>query len=192
MPKILLASSSIYRKELFSRLQLPFTTYSPEIDETPLKNENFCELVQRLAIEKAKAAYALHPEFLCIGSDEVAALNDSLLTKPGNHQRATLQLKQMSGQKVFFHTGVCVYAPFLHFQECRVVTTAVQFRPLSDRMIENYLNKVKPYASAGSFQSETLGSALIERFEGDDPTAMIGLPLIQLCEMLSQVGVEII
>lgn len=192
MPKILLASSSVYRKALFSRLQIPFTTYAPEIDETPLAGEHFPALVQRLAIEKAKAAYKHHPDSICIGSDEVAALKNTLLNKPGSHSRAREQLKGMSGQKVYFHTSVCVFAPFLDFQDCDVVTTSVTFRHLSDSMIENYLLKEKPYESAGSFKSEALGSALIERFEGEDPTAMIGLPLIRLCDMLMKVGVQIV
>lgn len=193
MKPLLLASSSIYRKALLSRLQLPFTTYSPDIDETPLPNESCEILVQRLSIEKAQVAANLHPNTVCIGSDEVAVLNGKILGKPSNHENAIIQLSSMSGQKVYFYTGLCVAITGTEsYQECQLAITAVKFRPLTDSMIENYLQKEKPYGSAGSFKSETLGSALIEKFEGDDPTAMIGLPLILLCDMLNRAGVEVI
>ena len=191
MKPLLLASSSIYRRELLSRLQIPFTTYAPDIDESPLPGESWPELVLRLSKEKAQVAAALHPKSICIGSDEVAALNSTLLGKPGDYANAKRQLQQMSGQKVFFYTGVCIVGPN-QYEECQLATTAVLFRKLTDNMIENYLAKEKPYGSAGSFKSESLGSALIERFEGEDPTAIIGLPLILLCGMLARVGIEVI
>lgn len=190
MHNIILASSSIYRRELLSRLQIPFNTFSPEIDETPQPNESIEALVLRLSKEKAKIAANKYPKAICIGSDEVAALEGTILGKPGDHVSARNQLTKMSGRKVDFFTGVCVYAPFLSFEDCQLVRTAVKFRPLSPQTIEQYLLKEKPYFSAGSFKSESLGSALIEHFEGNDPTAIIGLPLILLCDMLRNAGVD--
>ncbi len=192
MPKLLLASSSIYRQELLARLKVPFDSFSPDIDETPKVGESIQALVLRLSKEKAKAASQRFPDAVCIGSDEVAALDNQILGKPLTHEAAIQQLMSMSGKRVEFHTGVCVYAPALSFEDCRLVTTAVTFRQLTPSMIENYLIKEQPYQSAGSFKSETLGSALIEKFHGDDPTAMIGLPLITLCQLLEKVGVAVI
>lgn len=188
MHKLLLASSSVYRQELLGRLKIPFDSFSPNIDETPKPGESIQALVLRLSKEKAIAASNRFPEAICIGSDEVAALDNEVLGKPLTHEKAVKQLMSMSGKKVAFHTGVCVLAPLQAFEDCRLVTTAVTFRKLTPSMIENYLNKEQPYQSAGSFKSETLGSALIEKFHGDDPTAMIGLPLITLCDMLEKVG----
>ena len=192
MREILLASSSPYRKELFSRLKVPFSTYAPDIDETPLPSETFQAMALRLAIQKSKAAAQIYPDHICIGSDEVATVGNHLLGKPGDHATAVSQLQLMSNQKVFFYTGVCVFAPALGHEDSLLATTAVKFKTLSKTMIENYLTKEEPYGSAGSFKSETLGSALIEYFEGSDPTALIGLPLIALCDMLGKVGVEVI
>ena len=192
MRKLLLASSSPYRKELLSRLQLPFSTFSPEIDETRRDNESWSDLVLRLSKEKAMVAAKHHPNTVCIGSDEIAALDDTLLGKPGTKDNAIDQLRQMSNQKVSFYTGVCVFAPHLGKDESAIVVTAVKFRTLTDSMIENYLTKEEPFGSAGSFKSESLGSALIEYFEGSDPTALIGLPLIKLCDLLHKVGIEVI
>lgn len=192
MHKLLLASSSIYRQELLGRLKIPFDSFAPDVDETPKTGESIQALVLRLSKEKAKAASNRFPEAVCIGSDEVAALGNVILGKPLTHENAVMQLMSMSGKKIEFHTGVCVYAPTLSFEDCRLVTTAVTFRKLTPSMIENYLNKEQPYQSAGSFKSETLGSALIEKFHGDDPTAMIGLPLITLCDMLEKVGIAVV
>jgi septum formation protein len=192
MHPLILASSSIYRQELLSRLKIPFTTFSSDIDETPRQGESITDMVLRLSKEKAYVACEKNPGAVCIGSDEVAAIGETILGKPGNHENAIKQLRQMSGQKIIFYTGICVAAPFLNHEECRMSTTTVTFRHLTLTMIENYLNKEKPYQSAGSFKSETLGSALISRFESDDPTAIIGLPLIILCEMLVKAGIEII
>jgi len=189
---LLLASSSLYRRELLLRLQLPFITHSPNIDETPHPNETWEDLVTRLSIEKAKAGGRVYPDAVCIGSDEVAVVNNTLLGKPEDHTHAQAQLSQMSGQKVYFYTGICVWVPTQSYESSRVIITAVQFRTLTDSMIENYLHKEKPYQSAGSFKFESLGCALIHSFEGEDPTALIGLPLIALCDMLAQVGIEII
>lgn len=192
MQTLLLASSSIYRQELLARLKLPFQSFSPDIDETPKNGESIHALVLRLSKEKAKAGAERFPSAICIGSDEVAALGNSVLGKSGTHEKAIQQLSAMSGQKVDFHTGVCVYAPSLSFEDCRLVTTTITFRKLTSSMIENYLAKEQPYNSAASFKSETLGSALIEKFQSDDPTAIIGLPLITLCDMLQKVGIAVI
>jgi len=192
MKKLLLASSSVYRQELLARLKVPFDSFAPDIDETPKMGESIQALVLRLSKEKAFAASHRFPDAICIGSDEVAALGNTILGKPLTHEVATKQLTDMSGKKIEFHTGICVYAPALSFEDCRLVTTAVTFRQLTPNMIENYLIKEQPYHSAGSFKSETLGSALIEKFHGDDPTAMIGLPLITLCDMLQKIGFGVI
>ncbi len=190
MTSLILASSSIYRKELLSRLKVPFDTYSPDIDESRLENESIKDMVKRLSIAKAKAANIKHPNCICIGSDEVAGLNDVILGKPGTHENAIAQLMQMSGKDVVFYTGVCVKG--LEFESYHLSTTTITFKDLTPVMIENYLQKEKPYQSAGSFKSETLGSALINRFESEDPTAIIGLPLIKLCESLELAGIAII
>lgn len=192
MHPLILASSSIYRHELLSRLKYPFTTFSPEIDETPHVGETISDMVLRLSQEKALAAAEKNPTCVCIGSDEVAALENTILGKPGNYENAVKQLTQMSGQVIIFYTGVCVAAPHLQKIETQLVLTTVKFRTLTLSMIENYLRKEEPYTSAGSFKSETLGSALLERFESDDPTAIIGLPLILLCDMLRRVNIHII
>jgi len=188
--EILLASSSKYRKALFERLKIPFESFSPNIDESRHPNEKISDFVKRLSIEKAAVALARFEKHVCIGSDEVAALGDSLLGKPGNKANAIAQLKQLSGQKICFYTGVCVKAD--HYQGCQLSTTTVWFRNLSDTMIENYIEKEQPFESAASFKSETLGCALVERMEADDPSAIIGLPLISLCRMLEEAGVNII
>lgn len=190
MLPIVLASSSVYRKELFSRLKLPFQTASPDIDESMLPNESFEEHVKRLSFAKAHIVAKRHPEALCIGSDEIAALGNDVLGKPLTHENAVLQLKKMSGQTVVFYTGVAVVKK--DYEDYRLAITKVTFRKLNDSMIENYLLKEQPYFSAGSFKSETLGSALITKFEGNDPTALIGLPLIDLVEMLEKAGVKVI
>jgi len=192
MPKLLLASSSIYRQELLGRLKIPFESFSADIDETPKSGESLESLVLRLSKEKAKAGAITFPDTICIGSDEIATLENRILGKPLTHESAIQQLTLMSGQKVEFLTGVCVYAPKLSFEDCRLVTTTVLFKKLTSSMIENYLQKEQPYHSAGSFKSETLGCALIEKMQSDDPTAIIGLPLIVLCDMLSKVGINII
>jgi septum formation protein len=192
MIDIILASSSPYRRELLSRLKLPFQCHSPEIDETALPDESFEDHVQRLSIAKAQAVSQTYPKSVCIGSDEIATLGTDILGKPLNHPNAILQLTKMSGQTVTFYTGVAVVIGASDYLDYRLVTTQVRFRDLSPKMIENYLNKEQPYHSAGSFKSETLGSALITQFEGTDPTALIGLPLIALTEMLGKAGMDVI
>lgn len=192
MRELVLASSSVYRKELLSRLQLPFMTFSPHVNESRLPDEPVHAMVERLARDKARAAGQVFPHKCCIGADTLACLGETTLGKPMTHEVAVQQLKQLSQQRVDFHTGVSVVAPAQGFEETRVVTTTVTFRQLSDAMIEHYLRKEKPYFSSASFKSETLGSALITRFEGDDPTALIGLPLIALCDLLAAAGMPVI
>lgn len=192
MDNLVLASSSVYRKELLSRLQLPFRTFSPHLDESPLPDEPFIAMAERLAREKASAGAQSFPNNICIGADTIACLGQITIGKPLNHQVAVAQLRQLSGQRVDFHTGVSVVAAHLSYAATRVVTSTVTFRTLTDEMIEHYLQKEKPYFSSASFKSETLGSALITRFEGEDPTALIGLPLIALCDLLQDAGVKVL
>lgn len=192
IPELILASSSPYRRELFERLKLPFQCHSPDVDETALPNESFEEHVKRLSLAKAYKVAELFPDAVCIGSDEIAALGNEILGKPLTHENAVIQLRKMSGQTVTFYTGVCVVIGATTYQDYRLATTKILFRELSDRKIENYLHKEGPYFSAGSFKSETLGSALIKKFEGNDPTALIGLPLIDLTEMLEHAGVDVL
>lgn len=192
MRPLILASSSIYRKALLERLKIPFTCFAPDIDESPRPGENISDLVLRLSKEKSEFCNDKYTDAVCIGSDELAAIDNEALGKPGDKANAIKQLTLMSGNQVKFYTGVCVSAHYLKHHECRLSITTLTFKKLTASMIENYLEKEKPYHSAASFKSETLGSALIEKFECDDPTGIIGLPLIMLCEMLEKVGIEVI
>lgn len=192
MKPLILASSSVYRKALLARLQLPFTTLSPHVDETAQPNETPENLVKRLALTKAQAAATQHPDAIAIGADTLATCEGSILGKPLTHDVAVKQLQQIRGKAVTFHTGLSVVGVDPSFQDVRLIPTTVTFRNLTDHMIENYLQKEKPYFSSASFKSETLGSALISHFSGDDPTAIIGLPLIALCEMLSLAGLAVL
>lgn len=189
---IILGSSSIYRKELLQRLQIPFETSRPDIDETPLPNESPVETAGRLAQAKARAVAKVYPQALIIGSDQVAALGSIPLGKPLNHQNAVKQLQLVQGKEVVFHTALCLYNSAIDRSQMRIIPYHVKFRPLSDRQIENYLQKEQPYHCAGSAKSEGLGIALIERMTGDDPNGLIGLPLIALIDMLAVEGVEVI
>jgi len=191
MHSIILASSSIYRKELLSRLKVPFNTFSPDIDESRLANESIPAMVERLSQAKANAGCLQNPESICIGSDVVAGLDDLILGKPETHENAIEQLAQMSGNEVIFYTGVCVSAPSLSFETYHLSPTKVRFKKLTEDMIEHYLQKEKPYQSAGSFKAETLAIALLESYECEDPTAIIGLPLIFLSQKLIEIGVKI-
>ncbi|ALQ50213.1 Maf family protein [Nitrosomonas ureae] len=191
-PQIILGSSSIYRKELLQRLQICFETSNPQIDETPLINESPRQTAARLAEAKARAVATIYPQALIIGSDQVAALGDIRLGKPLNHANAVEQLRQTQGKEVVFYTAVCVLNSFTDKLHIRVIPYHVQFRRLSDQQIENYLLKEQPYQCAGSAKSEGLGIALIERMTGDDPSGLIGLPLITLIDMLTIEGVKII
>lgn len=188
---LVLASSSIYRSELLKRLNLPFTTDTPDVDETPLPNESAVDTALRLCIAKARAVAPRHPDSLIIGSDQVALLDRVQLGKPRTHVNAARQLRAMSGKSVLFHTALCLFNARTGEAQSKVVTTDVGFRPLNDEQIERYLLKEQPYDCAGSAKSEGLGISLIRHIHGDDPNALIGLPLIELVSMLNSEGIEI-
>ncbi len=191
-PQLILASSSPFRRELLSRLQIPFKSVAPDIDESPEPGETPQQLVQRLAVDKARAIAEQYPQATVIGSDQVALHGDRIVGKPGNHDAAVKQLREASGKAVTLHTGLAVVRKQPALLLCERVPFTVVFRKLSDRQIENYLKKDRPYQCAGAVKSESLGVALFERFEGEDPSALIGLPLIRLVRMLEQAGIEII
>ena len=186
---LILGSTSRYRRELLQRLQLPFTTEAPDVDETPAAGETPYALALRLAQAKARAVSRLHPGALVIGSDQVPELDGQPLSKPGTHERATEQLRQMSGRQMNFHTGVCVACEETGFLEADVVTVNVRFRQLGDAEIERYLRAEQPYDCAGSAKSEGLGIALLDALTSDDPSALVGLPLIRTSQMLRAAGV---
>jgi len=187
---IILASSSPYRKELLDRLGLGYTSVSPEIDETALPGETPAALVERLAEQKARAVGARQAG-LIIGSDQVATINDDILGKPGNHENAVAQLQRLAGQRVIFQTGLCLLDSTNHEAQVDVIPFTVQFRALTNEQIERYLRAEQPYNCAGSFKSEGLGITLFEKMIGDDPTALIGLPLIRLTAMLDKAGINL-
>lgn len=189
---LILASSSIYRRELLQRLQIPFNTVSPHIDEAITDGEKPQETALRLSQEKAIKVGTEYPHALIIGCDQVATLNGEQLGKPLNHNNATNQLRAMRGQEVTFHSALCLFNAETGNMQSKVVPYLVKFRNLTDDQIENYLTKEQPYHCAGSAKSEGLGVALIERMIGDDPNALIGLPLIRLITMLQNEGVNII
>lgn len=182
--KLILASSSIYRRNLLERLQLPFEVKSPDVDESPTANEKPAHLALRLARAKAKAIAQQYPDAIVIGADQVAALGNLCLGKPGTHEKATQQLQQLSGQEVVFHSALCV-AQNTQYEVVNVTTTCI-FRPLSTLEIENYLRFDKPYDTAGSAKAESLGISLMQSMQSNDPTAIIGLPLIELSRLLRQ------
>lgn len=187
--RLILASSSVYRQALLKRLQLPFETYAPDVDETPLAGEPAEQLARRLSLAKARAVAVLQPGATIIGSDQVASLSGRLLGKPGTAARARVQLAQSSGQLVEFHTAICVIASNgTEFVEC--VRSTVQFRHLQAGEIDRYLELERPWDCAGSFKWESLGISLFERLRGDDPTALEGLPLICLSKLLRQLGID--
>jgi septum formation protein len=191
MPKLILASSSPYRRELLARLRLPFEVMSPDVDETPLTNEAPQDTALRLAQLKARAAADKFPDALIIGSDQVALLGTEQIGKPHTFENAKKQLQAASGRRMVFHTALCLYNSKSGNMQARVVPITIQFRQLSDEVIERYLAAEQPYNCAGSAKSEGLGIALIERFEGEDPNALVGLPLIALVDMLHQEGVQV-
>ena len=184
MKTLILASSSPYRKAILERLGIPFIAEAPEIDESQLEGESAEALVTRLALEKASVVAKHHSNALIIGSDQVAALGDRILGKPGNHLNSVSQLTELSGKSVCFQTGLCLFNSDTGQSQLALVPFWVHFRTLPAELIEAYLQKEKPYNCAGSFKSEGLGSVLFERLEGSDPTALIGLPLIQLVRFL--------
>lgn len=189
--QLVLASTSPYRAQLLNKLAVPFTTENPDFDETPLDNETPLELVKRLAIGKARCCKTATPS-LIIGSDQVCVINGKIIGKPLSREKAIDQLSQQSGQSIQFYTGIAVYNSESDEVDVKVDTFTVHFRKLSKRQIENYVDKEEPFYCAGSFKSEGLGIALFERLEGKDPNTLVGLPLIDLIDMLAKHGVEVI
>ena len=185
---LILGSTSPYRRQLLQRLQLAFTVFAPDVDETPLPNEAPRDLALRLALAKAHAVAAQNPGAIVIGSDQVADLNGQPLGKPGTHERATAQLRQMRGHSVIFQTAVAVVCPETGFEQVDLAPVVVRFRELSDAEIERYLRAEQPYDCAGSAKSEGLGISLLDAIDSDDPTALIGLPLIRTCRLLRAAG----
>lgn len=189
---LILASTSPFRKALLSKLDIAFTTASPDIDEQAFNNESPEQLVYRLAQSKAEAVASQFPDSLIIGSDQVAVLDGNILGKPGDFDHAFIQLSNASGKTVKFLTGLTLLNSHTHHKQTSVETFSVTFRNLSETQIKNYLYKEKPYNCAGSFKSENLGMVLFSKMHGNDPNTLIGLPLIKLVDMLKNEGVEII
>ena len=187
----MLASTLCYQRELLARLALPFETAAPDVDETPRAGEAPRELALRLALEKAQAVAARKPQAIVIGSDQVADLHGQPLGKPGTHERAAAQLARMSGQTVLFHTAVAVVQASRGFAQSSLATVTVRFRTLDAATIERYLLAEQPYDCAGSAKSEGLGIALLQAIESDDPTALIGLPLIRTAQLLRAAGLTL-
>ena len=185
---LVLGSTSRYRRELLQRLNLAFDVATPDVDETPQHREAPRALALRLALAKARAVAQQHPDAVVIGSDQVADLAGEPLGKPGHHERAVQQLRQMRGQTVVFQTAVAVVCAATGFEQVDLAAVQVQFRALSDDEIERYLRAEQPYDCAGSAKSEGLGIALLDAIHSDDPTALIGLPLIRTCRMLRAAG----
>ena len=188
---LVLGSTSRYRRELLTRLGLPFTTEAPGVDETPQKGESPLDLAVRLALAKARDVARRHPQAIVIGSDQVADLAGQPLGKPGNHERAVAQLRAMRGQTVIFQTAVSVVCQATGFKQSDLAAVQVRFRALEDDEIERYLRAEQPYDCAGSAKSEGLGIALLEAIHNDDPTALVGLPLIRTARLLRAAGLTL-
>ena len=191
-PSIILASGSRYRKQLLERLHLVFECRSPDIDETVHDGEIADDYVRRLAEAKARVIARQDPQAVVIGSDQCAVLDGTILGKPGSHENALRQLRAAQGRTVVFHTAVCVMRLADDFRRLEVVPFEVEFRQLADDQLEHYLRVEQPYQCAGSFKSEGYGACLFTRMRGDDPTALIGLPLLQLTRMLENAGIEVV
>ena len=189
---VILGSTSRYRREMLSRLRLPFDVQPPEVVETPHPGEAPAALAARLALAKARAVAERFPEAIVIGSDQVADLDGEPLGKPGDHERATAQLRRMSGRTLVFQTALAVVCQRTGFVQQDLAPVRVTFRTLSDAAIEQYLRAEQPYDCAGSAKSEGLGIALLDAIDNDDPTALVGLPLIRTCRMLRAAGVELL
>lgn len=189
-PTLILGSTSRYRREMLQRLRLPFDVQAPHVDETPLAAEAPAALALRLAIAKARAVAQLHPNAVVIGSDQVADLGGAPIGKPGTHAKATKQLRAMRGKAIVFQTAVAVVHLARGYEGSALVPVTVRFRDFSDAEIEHYLLAEQPYDCAGSAKSEALGIALLSAIESDDPTALVGLPLIKTCELLRAAGVD--
>jgi septum formation protein len=190
--KLILASTSPYRRELLARLGLPFEVANPQTDESALANETPEALALRLSEAKARAVAESYPDALIIGSDQVATVGGQIYGKPGTHERAVEQLRALSGKTVNFFTGLCLFNAQTGKSDIRGIPTLVTFRELSDAEIDNYLRREPAYNCAGSAKSEGLGIALLQSMKGDDPNALIGLPLIALCDMLRQQGISVL
>ena len=190
--KLILGSTSVYRRELLGRLYVPFSVESPHVDETPLPGEYPADLAQRLALAKAQAVAQRFPDCVVIGSDQVTDLDGQALGKPGTHDRAVAQLRQMRGNTVIFQTAVAVVCINTGFSQQSLAPVKVTFRTLDDAEIENYLQLEQPYDCAGSAKSEGLGIALLDAIESDDPTALVGLPLIRTSRMLRAAGIQLL
>ena len=191
-PALILGSTSRYRRELLSRLRVPFEVVSPDVDEIPHPDETPEQLALRLALAKAQAVAAQHPHAVVIGSDQVADLNGEPLGKPGNFERAKLQLQRMRGQTVVFQTAVAVVRADTGFARTELAQIKVRFRDLSDDEITAYLHAEEPYDCAGSAKSEGLGIALLDAIDNDDPTALIGLPLIRTARLIREAGISLL
>lgn len=193
---LVLGSTSRYRRELLERLRVPFIVESPDVDETPLGGESPRELALRLALAKARAVARRHPQAVVIGSDQVADLHGEPLGKPGTHERALGQLRRMRGQVVVFQTAVAVVCDATGFEQLELAPVSVRFRSLEegldDAEIEQYLRVEQPYDCAGAAKSEGLGIALLSQIDNDDPTALVGLPLIRTCRMIRAAGIRLL
>ncbi len=187
---LILGSTSRYRRALLERLRLPFEVASPDVDETPQAGETPAVLAARLALAKARAVAATHPNAVVIGSDQVAELDGEPIGKPGTHARAVEQLRRMRGRSVVFYTAVAVVCEASGFAGSALAPVTVRFRDLTDAEIEHYLRTEQPYDCAGSAKCETLGIALLDAIESDDPTALVGLPLIRTCALLRAAGID--
>lgn len=190
--QLVLASTSPFRRELLNRLEISFKTANPQTDESALPGESPEELALRLSEAKARAVVPLFPDALIIGSDQVAILDGQVYGKPGTHENATKQLQTMRGRTVNFFTGLCLLDAKTGEAHVRGIPTLVTFRNLSDEEIENYLRREQPYNCAGAAKSEGLGIAIIARMQGDDPNALVGLPLIALCDLFREVGFPVL
>lgn len=188
---LILGSTSRYRRELVERLNLPFTTAAPDVDETPAPGEAPGDLALRLALAKAHAVAALHPDAIVIGSDQVSDLNGQPMGKPLVHERAVQQLRSMRGQTVMFHTAVAVVCKATGFEQSDIAVIKTVFRDLTDDEIERYLRAEQPYDCAGSAKSEGLGISLLDAIHSDDPSALIGLPMIRTCRMVRAAGIQL-
>ena len=189
---LILGSTSVYRRELLERLRIPFSVQSPHVDETPLPGERPADLAQRLALAKARAVAERFPDCVVIGSDQVADLEGEPLGKPGTHARAVEQLRRMRGKTVIFQTAVAVVCAQTNYEQHDLAPVKVTFRNLTDAEIEHYLLAEQPYDCAGSAKSEGLGIALLERIDNDDPSALVGLPLIRTSAMLRAAGIQLL
>ena len=190
--KLILGSTSPYRRELLERLRIPFDVVAPDVDEVALADEAPHQLACRLALAKARAVAAQFPDCVVIGSDQVADLDGEPLGKPGTHDRAVAQLRQMRGKTVIFQTAIAVVCIDSGFKETDLAQVKVRFRDLTDSEIEAYLQAEKPYDCAGSAKSEGLGISLLDAIDNDDPTALVGLPLIRTCRMIQAAGIKVL